>query len=210
MKFFPGDFDRDMMAHSLEIRGAWITIIDHLWNSDKRGRATHSMLQWGRILGTVENDAERIISYLSCEKIADCNNDGNGNVTVISRRIEKEENERENTRLRVIKHRMKPECNGNVTPPCNGNVTVEKLEVRSQKLEVIKDKDLKEVLLKHRKTYSEAYPGIDLNAEMAKAKAWLESNPKNKKSNLKRYLNNWFSKAQDRINKFPSREDKFL
>jgi uncharacterized protein YdaU (DUF1376 family) len=34
MKFYPQDFDRDMSAHSLEIRGAWITIIDHLWNSN--------------------------------------------------------------------------------------------------------------------------------------------------------------------------------
>lgn len=210
MKFFPMDFDIDMAPHSLEIRGAWITIINHLWNCQPRGEATHSHEQWGRILGTVENDTERIINYIINEKIASCNGNCNGIVTLMSRRIQREEKDRESVRIRVQRHREKIDCNADVTPLCNGLVTVQKLEVRSKKLEVIKEKDLKEVLLEHEKTFSEAYPGINLKTETAKAQAWIESNPKNKKSNLKRFLNNWLLKAQDQVNKYPPKEDKFL
>lgn len=43
-----------------------------------------------------------------------------------------------------------------------------------------------------------AYPALSLDAELAKAAAWLVSNPKNRKSNYGRFLTNWLSKAQDR------------
>ena len=220
MKFFPGDFDKDMAAHPLEIRGAWITIINHLWNVEPRGIASHDFVQWGRILGTIKNEAERIILYLRDEKIASCNVECNGNVTLTSRRIQREEKEREHTRLRVLKHRN-TERNENGKFKRNGDVTdhvtqvkrqCNRLEVRSQKLEVrsYKQKELKEVLSEHIKTFSEAYPGINLDQETAKAQAWLESNPQNKKSNLKRYLNNWLNRAQENANRFPPKEDKFL
>lgn len=43
-----------------------------------------------------------------------------------------------------------------------------------------------------------AYPAIDLETELAKAAAWLVANPKNQKSNYARFLNGWFTRAQDR------------
>lgn len=46
--------------------------------------------------------------------------------------------------------------------------------------------------------WHQAYPAIDLQGEIAKAACWLAANPKRKKSNYKQFLNNWFSKAQDR------------
>jgi uncharacterized protein YdaU (DUF1376 family) len=46
--------------------------------------------------------------------------------------------------------------------------------------------------------WRKAYPAIDLETESAKALSWLNANPKNKKSNIKRFLNNWLSRAQER------------
>ncbi|MEY9435549.1 hypothetical protein [Bradyrhizobium elkanii] len=43
-----------------------------------------------------------------------------------------------------------------------------------------------------------AYPAIDVRAEIARAEAWLLANPKNRKSDLPRFLNNWLNRAQDR------------
>jgi len=57
---------------------------------------------------------------------------------------------------------------------------------------------LEAILNSEREVFAKAYPAIDLDAETAKAKAWLVSNPKNRKSNLKRYLNGWFNREQDR------------
>lgn len=55
------------------------------------------------------------------------------------------------------------------------------------------------------KVWKEAYPAIDVEAEIKKAAAWLMANPKNKKSQYARFLNNWFSRAQD---KAPRAESK--
>lgn len=52
--------------------------------------------------------------------------------------------------------------------------------------------------------WSIAYPAIDLGQELAKAASWLVSNPKNQKSNYARFLNNWFTKAQDKAARVPS------
>jgi len=49
----------------------------------------------------------------------------------------------------------------------------------------------------YRQSWEKAYPAIDLKAELAKAQAWLIANPKNRKSNYARFLNNWFVRAQD-------------
>ena len=47
-------------------------------------------------------------------------------------------------------------------------------------------------------SWQQAYPAIDIRIEIAKAKAWLLANPKNRKSNLEKFLTNWLNKAQDR------------
>lgn len=46
--------------------------------------------------------------------------------------------------------------------------------------------------------WGEAYPALNLKTEIAKAGAWLAANPKNRKSNLERFVVNWLSRAQDK------------
>ena len=48
------------------------------------------------------------------------------------------------------------------------------------------------------KLWQKAYPAIDIEQEINKAASWLAANPKNKKKNYRRFLTNWFSRAQDR------------
>ena len=55
--------------------------------------------------------------------------------------------------------------------------------------EGITDKDIE--------LWRKAYPAIDVGNEILKAACWLAANPKNAKSNYKKFLNNWFSRAQD-------------
>ncbi|MEX3628442.1 MAG: hypothetical protein VB138_02080 [Burkholderia sp.] len=45
--------------------------------------------------------------------------------------------------------------------------------------------------------WADAYPAVNIQQEIAKAAAWLMSNPKNKKSDYPRFLNNWLSRTQD-------------
>jgi hypothetical protein len=46
--------------------------------------------------------------------------------------------------------------------------------------------------------WSEAYPAVDINKELPRVDAWLCSNPTKIKSNYERFLNNWFSRCQDK------------
>ncbi len=86
----------------------------------------------------------------------------------------------------------------------NGEITVK------QPLNNGSNGNLSIILNENIEIYKKAYPGINLEQETEKATAWLISNPKNKKSNLKRYLNSWLCRAQDQINKFPAKEEKYL
>ena len=46
--------------------------------------------------------------------------------------------------------------------------------------------------------WAAAYPAIDVQAQVLQAAVWLDANPANKKSDYKRFLNGWLSRAQDK------------
>ena len=48
------------------------------------------------------------------------------------------------------------------------------------------------------KAWEKAYPGVDVRGEVRKAHAWEVANPKRRKRNKTRFLNNWLAEAQDR------------
>jgi len=123
--FFPNDWARDMEEHPLEIEGAWIRICCKLWWGDKRGSVTKALQQWARILREPLEKTIYILQYLQSENIGNIkpdlqklseNPDCNVSVTVESRRMVNDEKVREQTRLRVKRHREKDVCNDSVTP----------------------------------------------------------------------------------------------
>ena len=48
----------------------------------------------------------------------------------------------------------------------------------------------------------EAYPNIDINTEIMKAKTWLLVNTNKAKKNFKRFLNNWLSSAMEKAGRY--------
>lgn len=50
---------------------------------------------------------------------------------------------------------------------------------------------------------SECYPAISIPDQIARAAEWLKSNPANRKSNYRRFLTNWFGRAQDKARPKP-------
>lgn len=55
-------------------------------------------------------------------------------------------------------------------------------------------------------TYEQSYPAVDLPQEFNKMRAWCLSNPKNckTKNGVKRFVNSWLGKAQDRAARQPT------
>lgn len=114
-QFYPNDWSRDLEEHPLEIEGAWIRICCKLWWSEERGKISRTIEQWGRILGINSSDVMGIINYIKEYRIGDVTV-GNNLVTIINRRMYREYKERENTRLRVKRHREKQAGNKDITP----------------------------------------------------------------------------------------------
>lgn len=113
-QFYPADWTRDLEHHPLYIEGAWIRICCKLWWSETRGKQTLTYRQWSRVLRINTASMMHIISYIKREKIGDveiCNDF----VTVSNRRMVRDEESRENLRLRVAKHRGKSSRNGDET-----------------------------------------------------------------------------------------------
>ena len=48
------------------------------------------------------------------------------------------------------------------------------------------------------KRYEDVYPGVDVRLELKKMNLWLDSNPANKKKNVKTFIARWLAKSQDR------------
>jgi len=125
-QFYPNDWTRYLEEHPLEIEGAWIRICCKLWWSDTKGKLTKTIPQWSRILRTDEENMLKILNYIQEENIGDIepqnitsalqDHNCNGHVTVICRRMWKDNKERELTRLRVQKYRGKNPSNAPVTP----------------------------------------------------------------------------------------------
>ena len=131
MKFDVTRWQRDLDEHPLEIKGAWITICCKLWWASKRGELTLHLSRWATILRVDEANTNRIINYLENEKICDTQRHPNGYVTVMSRKMLRDDKDRELSRLRQRKHRS----NANVTQS-NDDVTPEsksKSNIKSNK-----------------------------------------------------------------------------
>ena len=54
-----------------------------------------------------------------------------------------------------------------------------------------------EVLQSNFDTWANAYPNVDIGAELNKVVAWLDSNPKKTVNGCKKFLNAWLSRAQN-------------
>jgi len=118
-QFYPSDWSRDLEEHPLEIEGAWIRICCKLWWAEERGKLSKTLIQWARILRINIEKTEEILGYIKNEKIGEvsCENPKpNGNITIISRRMRKDEKDRELNRLRQQRFYDKNKPNGSLTP----------------------------------------------------------------------------------------------
>lgn len=62
----------------------------------------------------------------------------------------------------------------------------------------------------HLDLWRKAFPAVNIQTELNKAAAWIVSNPKNKKTNYARFINNWLARNQDSAPRQQSTEKKFV
>ncbi|MBK1884925.1 hypothetical protein JIN85_21120, partial [Luteolibacter pohnpeiensis] len=95
MQFYPTDWLADTRMLTASAKGVWIDCLAALWNAPERGFLKMPERAWGRLWGV---ESERIPDLLDeLGIVAEIQKDGNA-VTIASRRMIKEEVERERSR----------------------------------------------------------------------------------------------------------------
>lgn len=122
-QFYPGDWIQDTRILTPLTRGIWVDMLCFMWRSDDRGKLEMTLPQYARLLSCQQTEVDAAIKELSVTKIADVT-ECNDFVTVINRRMYREERERKLTRSRVAKYRItekERESNASVTPPSSSS-----------------------------------------------------------------------------------------
>jgi len=129
-QFYPGDWIQDTRILTPMTRGIWIDMLCFMWRSEERGKLSGTECQLARILSCEKEELRAAIAELSVTKIADvtfCNTDETVIITIINRRMHREDNKRKSTLYRVQKHRnsrAKRECNADVTHPSSSSSSI--------------------------------------------------------------------------------------
>ncbi|MFH1218223.1 MAG: hypothetical protein V1679_00055 [Candidatus Peregrinibacteria bacterium] len=182
--------------------GRWTLLGALISLHGEKGKITLSKKSLFRLL-RIQNDNELVLPNV----IFNTPNPDNGNITVIMNNWSKYQLDSTGYE-RLKRYRNKQNDNGVREEKIREDK--EKTKIKKKEYKEYAENETKNILETDRKTFQVAYPGIDLDTETQKALAWLISNPANQKSNIKRFLNNWFSRTQDKKNLYPPKEDKFL
>jgi len=112
--------DAELQMATSASRGIWINALCFMWEAKDRGKLTGTIEELAKLLGSTNGDFEQFLE--------DCKRHRFGDVTVrskfvtlINRRMYKEQKEREITRLRVREFRSKKGCNADVTLPSSSS-----------------------------------------------------------------------------------------
>ncbi len=174
--FYPGDWIQDTRSLSLAAKGAWIDLLCAMWRSPTRGSITLPIEGYGRLIGATEHQSSLVIQELTDMHVCDHVTIGNGYVTLTSRRMIREEKDRELTRNRVRRHRAGGEenpGNGSATFPSSVAVTV---SVTSLEIpETLRGGEFEIVLgqfIEHRKEIRKPLTVLGANKLLTRMRAW--------------------------------------
>lgn len=130
-QFYPGDWIQDTRILTPLTRGIWIDMLCFMWRSEDRGKLEGTPDQLSRLLSCKPSEISEAVQELRDTKIADVSvtkslhvTECNDLVTVINRRMYREERERKLTRSRVARYRETQELrlsNDDVTAPSSSS-----------------------------------------------------------------------------------------
>ena len=106
--FYPADWRKDsaLQMCSFSTQGIWINLLCAMWESNKRGKLTGMNGDYCRLIGCSAEEFNRFLSENEAHKFADVTN-CDGTVTVINRRMAREERARQQSRESTKRYRDK-------------------------------------------------------------------------------------------------------
>lgn len=225
--FYPNDWQRDLGVHPRVIKADWVDILCHLWWQEPKGMATHSLAEWSKVLRIRPEICQKSLRYLLKEGIASGEYLVNQNITIISRRMVRDEEIRkkrsevgaiggkttqEKIRKSLLKQTVEQTVNQNTKPSVAVSVPKEEKTIaptdrkRSNRIRppstpkeyfIWFDEQADWFLEQHMETLKRAYPGVDLKVESDKMKGWIRGNYSKRKSDIGRFMTRWYRREQD-------------
>jgi len=188
-QFYVSDYLKDTRSLTLRAKGAWSDLLCFMWAASERGKLEKTIEGFSRMIGAGMEETKLAIIELWEEGVCDifidgknvtCNDDVtncNKKVTIINRRMNREERERINTRVRVRRYRAKSgdndASNSDVTPPSSSSSSLKKKT--SKKESVGGAKILTQKQQEKFDQWYEKYP--NKKARGAAERAWKSLNP---------------------------------
>lgn len=212
-------------------KGAWIDLLCAMWRSQTRGMLSLPWQGYARLIGATVDQTKAAIGELIDMGICSLEGeeeavsldmdvtDGNGNVTIINRRMYREEKERESTRYRVQRHRnggMKRDCNDDVTPLSSSSSSSSCTKVHLESSEddsspplpeaeifisvPLVDKTEFQVTTPMIEEWRNLYPKVDVEQALRNIRGWNLSHTKERKTRagILKHITGWLAREQDR------------
>ncbi len=107
-----------MASHST--KGIWIDLLCFMWEAPEKGLLTGTEIQLAKMVGATEEDFALFLDEAVTLKFANVTL-SNKKVTLENRRMVRDQNTREKTRLRVQRYRGNAPSNDEVTPPSSSS-----------------------------------------------------------------------------------------
>lgn len=116
-QFYPGDWRRDTQVQmaSMGTRGVWFEFLCCMWDAPERGKLEGTKERLAMLIGCSVETLDRALNEIKELKIGDVTNCHNV-VTIINRRMFREQNTRKNARLRKQRERERKSGHTGVTP----------------------------------------------------------------------------------------------
>lgn len=112
-QFYPNDHFRDTRVLTPEARGIWMDVLCVLWWTKPGVRKkTLPTADWERLLSVSSSEFERAISDFERHDICDVSRDSHGDVTLMSRRMIRDDKKRAEDAKRKKKQRNKDDVAG--------------------------------------------------------------------------------------------------
>lgn len=136
MPFYVADWSRDTKGLPDFCCGIWINAIVYLWDVPSRGRDTLPMTTWAAKCGTTDTNMQLALDTFKLHRTCNIVRHSDGRVTLVCRRMVREEKERQNNKKRQAKYRDVHARNAPITKvsrPHNKESHISESESESEK-----------------------------------------------------------------------------
>ena len=172
------------------IRGLAVELLCLLHQSSEYGRLEDTSSSLARLLGCDEPTFEMLLASPILKHFGigvkipnSCHTNVTPSVTLVSHYMAKERIARENAAERQRRSRASRACHAS----CHNPHSSSNIYIANSYFRLTRDQH---------DSYVAAYPLVDCLAEYKKMKVWLDSNPKKRKKDYPRFINNWLSRVQ--------------